>query len=167
MNLPLLDVEILLNGRRIDKDYLFKLELAQSKLLQLQRGWSTTSTAARYNSYLENAPRKSQEVIARETGSPLPPMVIRWMEPIVAPAVSAEDADPEVDEIEDVEDATDAIPVLTPTQVIMENLTHGEGEDFAAEQDQTVGPHLHPPLSPRELRIVTQVRPSLIILIRL
>ncbi|TEB24645.1 hypothetical protein FA13DRAFT_1638343 [Coprinellus micaceus] len=92
------------------KDYLFKLELAQSKLLQLQRGWSTTSTAARYNSYLENAPRKSQEVIARETGSPLPPTVIRWVEPIVAPAVSAEDADPEVDEIEDVEDATDAIP---------------------------------------------------------
>jgi hypothetical protein len=110
----------------LDAKYRLTLEIALSKLLDLKRSWSTDTTTVGYTTYLECAPQKAREIFIKTTGGPPQHLAAGWKETIVAPAVHAPDADPEMAEGDDQDEGQ---PSLTPTQVIIENLTHGEGED--------------------------------------
>jgi hypothetical protein len=143
--------------RKIDAEYRLSLEIALSKLLDLQHSWSTEGTSKNYAEFVQNAPSKARQIYISKMGasSSAPcPLDLQLREAITAPLVLVPDADPEMAEGDD---QLESDLILTPTQVIMETLTHGEGVDYAADTDQNVGSQ-SPPLSPEELRVVTQVR---------
>ncbi|TEB09262.1 hypothetical protein FA13DRAFT_1806693 [Coprinellus micaceus] len=137
-------------------EYRLSLEIALSKLLDLQHSWSTEGTSKNYAEFVQNAPSKARQIYISKMGasSSAPcPLDLQLREAITAPLVLVPDADPEMAEGDD---QLESDLILTPTQVIMETLTHGEGVDYAADTDQNVGSQ-SPPLSPEELHVVTQV----------